>query len=318
MMEVRMFSSLLKQLVRSIVVLVMVTFVTFWLMFGNGPGIARAVLGLQAKEVDIQRKVVELGLDQPLPIQYGHWLRGAMGGDLGTSFYTGQSVTEALSQRVPVTLTLVVITLILTAVISVILGVTAAVRGGWVDRLVQFLSVLGAAVSSFIVAIALVFTFAIAWRLFPATGYVPPSTSFSGWAASVTLPVLALLVGSVASAAQQFRTAVLDTLGKDYVRMLRARGIQERDILFRHVLRNAAAPGLTVLSLQTFGLLGGAVFIEQVFALPGMGQLANMAAQINDVPMVMGTVLVTIVIVLIVNFLGDLAITLLNPKARIR
>jgi peptide/nickel transport system permease protein len=186
------------------------------------------------------------------------------------------------------------------------------------DRVLQFISVLGTAVPAFIIAIALVFTFAIYWRLFPATGYVSPNVSPSGWLASISLPVLALLIGAVAGAAAQFRTAVLDQLGRDYVRTLRARGIPEREIIFRHVLRNAAPPGLTVLSLTVFGLLGGAVFIEQVFALPGMGQMAFTSAQISDVPLVMGTVLVTVVIVLVVNFAGDLAITLLNPKARTR
>src|SRR5262249_5248567 len=155
----------------------------------------------------------------------------------------------------------------------------------------------------FIVAIAIVVTFAIAWRVLPATGYVTPEESIAGWAKSIALPVLALLIGSVASAAQQFRTAVLDTLSPDYVRTLRARGPSDGRVIFRHVLRNAAAPGLTVLSLTMFSLLGGAIFIEQIFALPGVGQLANASAQTDDVPMVMGTVLVTIVIVLVVNFL---------------
>lgn len=310
--------TLLKNLARSLAVLLVVTFATFTLMFGNGEGIARAVLGLNARPEDVQREVVTLGLDQPLLVQYWHWLRDAVTGNLGESFYTGQSVTDALSSRVPVTLALVIITLLLTVVLSVLLGVTAAVRGGWVDRLLQFVTVLGTAIPSFIIAIVLVFTFAIAWRVLPATGYVTPEISVSGWAKSVTLPVLALLVGAVASAAAQFRTAVLDTLGRDYIRTLRARGISERHVIFRHALRNSAGPGLTVLSLTTLGLLGGAVFIEQVFALPGMGQLANQSAQVNDVPMVMGTVLVTIVIVLVVNFLGDLATTVLNPKARIR
>jgi peptide/nickel transport system permease protein len=310
--------TLLKNLARSLAVLLVVTFATFSLMFGNGPGIARAVLGMNARQEDIQREVVALGLDRPLLAQYWHWLKGVVTGDLGESFYTGQAVTDALSSRVPVTLAIVVITLVLTAVLSVLLGVTAAVKGGWVDRVLQFLSVLGTAVPGFIVAIVLVFGFAVAWRVLPATGYVSPEISVSGWVASVTLPVAALLIGAVAGAAAQFRTAVLDTLSRDYVRTLRARGISERNIVFRHVLRNSAAPGLTVLSLTTFSLLGGAVFIEQVFALPGMGQLANQSALVNDVPLVMGTVLVTIVIVLIVNFLGDLATTLLNPKARTR
>ena len=310
--------SLAKRLVRSLAVFIVVTFATFSLMYGNGPGIAHAVLGLNATPEGIQAEVVKLGLDQPLLVQYWHWLSGVAHGDLGNSFYTSESVSSALSNRVPVTLALVFLTLLLTAVLSVILGVTAAVRGGWMDRVLQFISVLGTAVPAFIVAIALVFAFAIHWRLFPATGYVSPNVSPSGWLASISLPVLALLIGAVAGAAAQFRTAVLDQLGRDYVRTLRARGIPEREIIFRNVLRNAAPPGLTALSLTVFGLLGGAVFIEQVFALPGMGQMANMAAQISDVPLVMGTVLVVVVIVLVVNFAGDLAITLLNPKARTR
>jgi len=310
--------SLLKNLVRSCAVLLVVTFATFCLMYGNGPGIARAVLGMSATQEEVHAEVVKLGLDKPLLVQYWDWLKGAVSGNLGNSFYTNESVSEALSHRVPVTLTIVVLALLLTAVLSVILGVTAAVRGGWVDRVVQFTSVLGTAVPAFIVAIALVFAFAITWRVLPATGWVTPDQSPSGWARSLALPVLALLIGAVAGAAQQFRAAMLDTLGRDYVRTLRARGISEREVIFRNALRNAAAPGLTVLSLTMFALLGGAVFIEQVFALPGMGQLATSAAQTSDVPMVMGTVLVTVLLVLVVNLVGDLAITLLNPKARIR
>jgi peptide/nickel transport system permease protein len=313
-----MMLSLAKKVLRSIAVFIVVTFATFSLMYGNGPGIARAVLGLNASEESVNAKVVQLGLDRPLVLQYWDWLSGVVQGDLGRSFYTSEPVSTALANRVPVTLGLVFIALLLTAVLSVILGVTAAVRGGRVDRTVQLVSVLGTAVPSFIVAIALVFAFAIHWRLFPATGYVNPNANPGQWVASITLPVLALLTGSVAGAAQQFRTAVLDTLGRDYVRTLRARGIPEREIIFRNVLRNAAAPGLTAISLTTFGLLGGAVFIEQVFALPGMGQLGNMSAQINDVPMVMGTVLVAAAIVLVVNFAADVAITLLNPKSRTR
>jgi peptide/nickel transport system permease protein len=313
-----MWLSLGKDLLRSLAVLLVVTFVTFSLMYGNGTGIANAVLGIGATPEAVQAKVVELGLDQPLLVQYWDWLTGAIRGDLGSSYYTGEPVSSALATRVPVTLALIVITLLLTAVFSVILGVTAAVKGGWVDRALQFIAVLGTAIPAFIIAIALVYLLAIRWPVFPATGYVSPDVSFPGWVASLVLPVTALLIGSMASAAQQFRSAVLDTLGRDFVRTLRARGISERYVVFRHVLRNSAAPGLTVLSLTMLGLLGGAVFIEQVFALPGMGQLAVSSATISDVPMVMGTVLVTIVIVLVVNFLGDLAITILNPKARTR
>ena len=310
--------ALLKNVLRSLAVLLVVTFATFCLMFRNGPGIARSVLGMSATPESIQAKMAELGLDRPLLVQYGDWVQGAITGDLGQSFYTSESVTAALANRVPVTLTMVVLTLLLTAGLSVLLGVIAAVRGGATDRVVQVVSVVGAAVPAFIVAIALVFTLAITWRVLPATGYVAPGDSVLGWLESVTLPVVALLVGAVAGAAAQFRTAVLDTASKDYVRTLRARGISERAVVWRHVLRNSAGPGMIALSLTMIALLGGAVFIEQVFALPGMGQLAVSSATTSDVPMVMGTVLVTVLIVLVVNVLADLATYFLNPKARVR
>ena len=313
-----MISSLAKNLVRSLGVVLVVTLATFALMYGNAPGIARSVLGLSATQESIEQKIVELGLDRPLLTQYWDWIAGVVTGDLGRSYYTSEPVIKALSNRVPVTLTLVLMTLSLTAVFSVLLGVVAAVRGGWVDRLVQGLSVLGTAVPGYVIAIILVFAFAVMWRIFPATGYVPPKRGLMPWFMSLVLPVSALLVGTVAGVATQIRTAVLDTLDRDFVRTLRARGIDERNVLFRHVLRNAAAPGLTALSLTMIALLGGAVFIELVFALPGMGQMANASAQISDVPMVMGTVLVTIVLVLLTNLLADIGVVLLNPKARSR
>ena len=177
-----MFISVVKKLIRSVAVLFLVTFATFVLMYGNGPGIARAVLGTEADPARVRAKVAELGLDRPLLVQYGSWLKGVLRGNLGDSFFTGQSVGSVLSARVPVTIALVVLALVLTAVVSVLLGVIAAVRGGWVDRVVQFLAVLGAAVPPFVVGIVLVFAFAISVRAFPATGYVSPDQSLSGWA----------------------------------------------------------------------------------------------------------------------------------------
>ncbi|NQX12155.1 ABC transporter permease [Microbacteriaceae bacterium VKM Ac-2855] len=313
-----MLLSLAKSLIRAVGVLLIVSFATFCLMFGNGTGIARVVLGLNATDEQVQAEVVRLGLDRPLLVQYGDWLARAVQGDLGSSYLTGQAVTDALSNRVPVTLSLILTTLLITTVISVLLGVTAAVYGGWIDRLVQFVSVLGGAVPPFIVAIGLVFAFAIAVPYFPATGYIRATESVQGWIWALTLPVTALIVGSVANAAAQFRGAVADTLSRDFVRTLRARGIPESQLVFRHVLRNAAGPGLVTLGLLTLGLFGGTLFIEEVFALPGVGQLANLSAQAGDVPMVMGTVIFVIVLVLVVNLLTDLLSAALNPKARIR
>ncbi|MBB1511094.1 ABC transporter permease [Tessaracoccus sp. MC1627] len=313
-----MLLNLLKNLVRSLGVLLVTTFLGFAMMFGNATGIASSVLGIGATPESVQAKVEQLGLDRPLLVQYGDWLTSAVTGDLGRSFYSGQPVADALSGRVPVTLSVIVPALALTAVLSVLLGVGAAVKGGAIDRFVQFFSIAGTAIPNFLIAIALVFTFAIRWRIFPATGFVPFSEDPVGWAASIALPMLALLIGAVAGGAQQFRTAMLDTLGNDYIRTLRARGMKEGPIIFQHALRNAAAPGLTVVSLTTLSLLGGAVFIEQVFALPGLGQLATEASKISDVPLVMGTMLISVLIVLTINTASDLLIQALNPKARVR
>lgn len=313
-----MVRHLVLQLVRSAGVILLVTFASFSLMYADSRGIAESVLGIGATDDAIDAKMTDLGLDRPLLVQYVDWLGGALTGDLGRSFYTSESVNAALGTRAPVTLIMITITLLLTAVVSVVLGVTAAVRGGWADRLVQVLSVLGAAIPPYVIAIVLVMVLAVQWHLFPATGYVPPVRGISPWLLSISLPVVALFLSTVAGSASQFRNATLDVLSRDYVRTLRARGIKERDIIFRHVLRNAAPPGFTSLSLTMIGLLGGTVFVEQVFALPGLGQLANQAAQDSDVPVVMGAVLVTILVVLAVNFLSDLGISAINPKARTR
>lgn len=313
-----MLLTILKQLARAIGVFLVVTFATFALMYGNGEGVARATLGMSATAEDVQRRMLELGLDRPLLVQYLDWLGGVFTGDLGRSYFTGQTVTSALQTRVPVTLSLIIVTLIITIIVSVLVGVAAAYYGGWVDRTVQFLAGIGAAVPPFIVAVVLVFAFAVENPIFPATGYVRPDVSVSGWIMSITLPVAALLVGSIAGGAAQIRGAVIDMLGRDFVRTLRARGISERAVVFRHVLRSASGPGLIAFGLLVVAMFGGTIFVEQVFALPGMGQLATLSAQQGDIPMVMGSVLVTIVIVLIVNLLADISNSLLNPKARTR
>jgi peptide/nickel transport system permease protein len=313
-----MSRTIIINLVRAVGVLLIVSFLTFCMMFSDGLGIARAALGLTATDEQVAAYATEQGFDRPLIGQYLDWLAGAVRGDLGASVLTGQPVTEALATRIPVTLSLIILTMILTTIISVVLGVTAALYGGWVDRVLQFIAVLGAAVPGFVVAIGLIFAFAIAIPYFPATGYIKATDSLQGWLWALTLPVTALLVGTIANASAQFRGSVLDALSQDYVRTLRSRGIPESQLLFRHVLRNAAGPGLVVLGLTTLGLIGGVLFIEGIFALPGIGQLTVSAAIAGDVPMVLGTVIFVMIFVLVVNFLADVFGGLLNPKSRIR
>jgi len=194
---------------------------------------------------------------------------------------------------------------------------TAAVKGGWVDRTVQFLAVVGFSVPNFVVAIVVIMLFAINWMLLPATGWVPITDSFSGWLLSLILPVTALVIATIASAAQQIRSAFKDVLSRDWVRTLRSRGINNTEILFKHVLRSAAPAGLTVLSLQFVGMLGGSVIIEKIFALPGIGQLAVDSTSQGDTPVVMGIVVYSVIVVIVVNLAVDLINGWLNPKVRV-
>ena len=171
----------------------------------------------------------------------------------------------------------------------------AARRGGWVDGVVQFIAVVGFAVPGFLIALYLVLWFAIDLGWFRATGYVPIGESFTGWLSSVTLPIAALSLSAIAAVAQQVRGSVIDATSRDYVRTLRARGLSTNRVVYKHVLRNAGGPALAVLAVQFVGLLGGAVIVEQVFALPGIGQLTVSATSSGDIPVVMGVVVATAV-----------------------
>lgn len=309
---------LLKRLASAVVLMFVVTAATFVMMYGNGPAIARSVLGTESSSSDqVQAKVVELGLDQPVLLRYGDWIATLLSGrGLGRSFYSGEAVTNMLDARMPVTLSVLMFGLLFTAIISVVIGVVAAVRGGWLDRALQIFAVLGYAVPSFVVAILLILAFAVNMRLFPATGFVSPSVSTSRWIASITLPIIAVVVGTIGATAQQFRGTVSDVLRRDFVRTLRSRGISERAIIFRHVLRNAAGPGLIILGLQVVALFGAAVIIEQVFALAGIGNLTVSASLAGDIPIVMGCVVFVVGLVVVVNTLTDISNGWLNPKVR--
>jgi len=207
--------------------------------------------------------------------------------------------------------------LLIALILSIALGTVAALRGGWVDRVVQFASVLGTAIPSFLIALVLAVVLAVQLGLLPATGYVALGTSGTGWLQSIILPSVALAVGATAATAMQVRGALIDVLQADFVRTLRSRGLSTRSVVFKHALRNAAPPALTVLGLQFIGLIGGAVVVEKVFGLPGIGTLANSAAVRGDAPVLLGTVVVTVAVVVAVNLLLDIAYGWLNPKVRV-
>ncbi|WP_062312330.1 ABC transporter permease [Demequina rhizosphaerae] len=297
-----------------IVTLAVLTF--FFLQLGNSDT-AQRIAGQQAGPDAVAVVEERLGLDRPAIVQFFDWAGSALTGDLGRSWFSGQEVTEAVTTRMSVTVTLAVGSVLLTALLGITLGALAATRRGWLDRTVQVLAVIGQAIPGFLLAMALVLVFAIELDWFPATGYTRFSESPSEWLLSIALPVIALTLGSIGGVAQQVRGAMIDAFERDYVRTLRSRGLPRGSVVYQHVLRNAAGPALTVLGLQFVILLGGAVIVEQLFSIPGLGPLALASTSQGDIPVVMGIVVVTGVIVVVVNTLVDVIQAWVNPKVRV-
>ncbi|OJY35953.1 MAG: hypothetical protein BGP06_19125 [Rhizobiales bacterium 65-9] len=264
---------------------------------------------------DMLRK--RMGLDQPVQVRYAAWLGKAVRGDLGTSFFSSVSVTDAVLQRLPVTLSLTAFSALIAIVVGVAAGVAAALKPqSLADRLATLGATFGQAVPNFWFGLILVAIFAVGLRWFPATGFVRFSESPSDWLRSVTLPSIALGLSASAAIARQVRSAMVGVLQQDYIRAARAQGLSRSRVILRHALTNAMVPVVAVLSFQITVLLGGALVVEQVFSINGLGTLAIGAVRQQDIPMLQGLVLVMVALVVAVQLITDIIYGLLNPKAR--
>jgi peptide/nickel transport system permease protein len=306
-----------RRLALSVPLVFVVSALTFVLLALTPGDPAFAILGPYAPESSYAQLREQLGLNDPIWVRYWEWLSAAVHGDFGTSLFTGQSVMDAIVQRLPVTTSLIIGALVLSTIIGVGLGVLAAVRRGASARAIDVGSLVGMAIPSYWLALVLVAVFAVRWGLLPATGYVALADSPGEWARSLVLPVTVLAISGVAVLAKQTRDAMLDVLSRDFIITLRARGVSERSIILKHGLRNAAIPVVTIVGLLFVGMLSGTVFVETVFAMPGLGGLAVQGTLQHDIPVVQGTAVVFTLIVVAVNLLADLAYGWLNPKARL-
>lgn len=277
---------------------------------------AQQILGTSATPGQVVALRHQLGLDQSLPERYWHWLTKALSGDLGTSIFSGQSVAQAIVQRLAVSLSLIVAGLLLMFGIGIPVGIFSAVRGGRAALLVDLLALVCLSLPGFWVGAILIELFAVKIHLFPAVGYVSLADSPWGWLRSITLPVIALSIFGIATVAKNTREAMLDVLASEHVRMAWANGIPARSIVFVYALKNVGVRILTLVGVLTIGLLSGTVFIETVFALPGIGGYAVSGASQQDVPVVQGVVVCFVLIVVFVNLLVDIAYTWLDPRVR--
>ncbi len=306
-----------RRIAAAIPILILVGLITFLLIHLTPGDPAAVVAGENASAEAIEAARHRLGLDQPFLLQFWHWLSAVMVGDLGTSFTSGRPVTELIFDRMPITLSLTAGSTLIGVGLAVPLGVFAAInRGSYLDRLTIFGTSLGIAAPEFFIGLLLVLVVALNLGWLPATGYIPFSEDPVEYVARLTLPSLTLGVGLAAELARQVRGAMIDVLSRDYIQTARAKGLSSFSIIVKHALKNAAIPLVTVLGLQIRRLLGGAVIVEQIFAMNGVGSLAVRAVFLRDLPVLLGVALTTATVVLFVNLLVDMSYGYFDPKVR--
>ncbi|GAA2978890.1 ABC transporter permease [Actinokineospora diospyrosa] len=313
-----MFSFITKRLLSGILLLAVVTTGTFFIAHLAIGDPTPGLLGNSATPAQQAAMRAKIGVDRPLLTQFWDWLSHAVTGDFGTSWRTFTPVNDDLALRLPVTLSVVFFATVLSAIFGVIIGIACGLRPGSVfDRVLKFASVVLFALPGYWLGIVLVQLFALGLGWFDATGYVSPEISVGGWLRSITLPSVALALGAIVMIAEQLRNSFLEVNNQDFVRTLRARGLSKRRVT-RHVLRNSAPAALTVLAMMFVGLLGGAIIVELVFNLQGIGILTQQSSQNGNIPVLLGLTVMTVVFVVVINLLLDLVLGWVNPKVRDR
>ncbi|MBN8491903.1 MAG: ABC transporter permease [Burkholderiales bacterium] len=312
-----MLNFLFRRLLSTIPVLLVVAVLVF-LMLRLTPGDPAAVLaGDAASTEQIAQIRATLGLDRSVPEQFAIWFGHMLTGDLGQSYYYKMPVTTLIAQRLEPTLSLALITIVIAVVVAVPLGVMAAWRfGGLLDRTLMGFSVLGFSIPVFVLAYLLIWLFSLKLGWLPVQGYKRLSEGLGPWLYQLLLPAVTLSVIYIALIARVTRASVLDTLGEDYIRTARAKGLPEAKVLMRHALANAAVPIITVIGIGIALLIGGVVVTESVYAIPGLGRLTVDAVLARDFPTIQGVILFFSVVYVMINLLVDLSYVFFDPRIR--
>jgi peptide/nickel transport system permease protein len=307
-----------RRLLMVVPIILGVSILTFWVLDLIPGNAAQQLLGPEATPEQIRALELELGLDRPAVLRYLDWLGGAVTGDLGTSMVNGQSVTAQIAERMAVTAELVALAFLVSLGLAVPVALLAAYRPGRLfDRVSMVVSITGLSVANYVLALLLVLVFAVELTLFPAIGFVPMSHGIAGNLHSLALPAAAIAFPLFCFYTRFLRGDLVDQLqGEDYITTARAKGIGPWQVLLRHAFRNSAFGLITVVGLNLGTLLGGTVIVEQIFALPGMGQLMLQAINTRDATVVQGCVVVFAVVAVLANLAADLLYAVLDPRIR--
>ena len=313
-----MLRYILRRILFMIPVALLVSFLTFMMIHLIPGDPARILLGEYATPQTVAALDQQLGLNKPLPIQFGLWLWQAAHGNLGQSIQLDQPVTQAILQRLPVTAELGICALLYSLLLAVPLGIYSATHRNSVGEwLANVFSLFSTAIPNFVLGLALIFFFAVDLRVFPPGGYVPLNQDTLANLQDLILPMIALGTGAVAVNMRQIRASMIEALGQDYVQTARAKGVSERRVAYVHALKNAMLPVLTIVGLQVGSILAGAFIIETIFLWPGIGQLTIMSILSKDYPVVQGVVLLSAFSYMGANLLIDILYAVLDPRIRL-
>ncbi|GAA1726230.1 ABC transporter permease [Microbacterium paludicola] len=301
-------------LVMSVILFFVISALIFVLVSLTPGDAARAIVGPTASQERYEQVRGELGLDLPLWQQYARWLGGLFQGDLGDSVVSGVPVMQVLADRLEPTLALIVCTFVCASILGIVLGVVGAARPGVVGKAADVGSVIGSAVPSFWIGLVLASVFAVQLGVVPTSGYTPLIDGLGPWLSHMILPIVTLTIGGTALLAKQTRDAVAEQLSQPYIVLLRAHGVSERRILWRHALRGAAVPIVTILGMKMIGLTSGTVLVESVFVIPGFAGYSVNATLLHDIPVVQAITLIFTIVIILTNLVVELVYARLNVK----
>jgi peptide/nickel transport system permease protein len=303
--------------------LVVTLFLTSIVVFGLTqllPGdVASLILGRDARPAALEALRDQLGLNNPVPVQYANWLRGFVVGDWGKSFTGGSApIRPLVMDRLGNSLRLAGLTLLISIPISILLGVISGLNENkWIDSLISVLTLSVVGLPEFVTGLVLINVLALGLGWFPASSGVTPDATFGEWLKQLILPALAATFVLMAYVVRMTRAGIIDEMKKPYVRTAILKGLPQRTVIFKHVLRNALLPTITVIALSFGWLIGGLIVIENVFSYPGLGRLMTMAVTRKDIPLMQAVVMVTIFFFALANLVADLLYALLNPRIRL-
>ncbi|MEC1158791.1 ABC transporter permease [Cytobacillus horneckiae] len=309
------FRFLLRRIFYVIPMLLITTLIVFSLILLIPGDPALALLGDNATAEKLAALRAQLGLDQPIIMQYWHWLTNAIQGDLGRSLFTGEYVSDAVFTRLGVTFQVVAMAMIFSFAFGLLFAITSVIKpNSWMDYIARFFGVLGTAIPNFWLAMILVVLFSVHLGWLPATGFTSISDHPVDFMKSVLLPSFCLGSFGAAQITRQLRSSLIEVLESDYIRTAYSKGLLLWQVIWKHGLRNALLPVVTTAGLLFGNMLGATVVIESVFAIPGMGQLAVHSILQRDFPMLQGVVLIMVLMILIINFITDVIYGVLDPR----